>query len=115
MKTILKWLICCASIFLVNAIMPGELVNTGGIWTIIAAGTILWLVNIVLKPLAQILAIPFTIVTLGLFYFIVNALLVGLTLSLLPSISGTFWACLVVALFVSLLNTVLGATAETAK
>ena len=75
---------------------------------IIAAGTILWLVNIVLKPIAQILAIPFTVITLGLFYFIVNALLVGLTLSLLPSISGSIWACLIVALFVSLLNTILG-------
>ena len=107
MKTILRWAACFLSLIVVNAIMPNQLVISGGITTFLAAGTVLWLVNLLIKPLAQIIAIPFTIITFGLFYFIVNALLVGLAFSFLPGVDGNFLACVVTAILVSLLNTLL--------
>lgn len=110
MKSIVKWLACVLALVVVNAIMPGQLEISGEVTAFLATGTVLWVVNLLLKPLAQIIAIPFTILTFGLFYFIVNALLVGLSFAFLPGVEGTFLACLLTALFVSLLNSLLAVT-----
>lgn len=107
MKTLIKWLACFLSLVIVNAIMPKQLVIPGGMTPILAAGTVLWLVNLILKPVAQIIAIPFTILTFGLFYFVVNTLMVALAIALFPGVEGTFLACLVTALLLSALNALL--------
>ena len=107
MKTILRWAACFLSLIVVNAILPDQLVVSGGISTFLAAGTVLWLVNLLVKPLAQIIAIPLTFLTFGIFYFIVNALLVGLAFAFLPGVDGNFLACAVTAILISLLNTLL--------
>ncbi len=107
MKTILRWAVCFLSLIVVSAIMPNQLVVPGGITAFLAAGTVLWLVNMLVKPVAQIIAIPLTIVTFGIFYFIVNALLVGLAFAFFSGVESTFLACVVTAVFISLLNTLL--------
>src|SRR5689334_24547106 len=63
------------------------------------AGLIFGLVNALVRPVLVILTFPLTLVTLGLFLFVVNALCLGLTAALVPGfdISG-FWAAFVGAL-----------------
>jgi putative membrane protein len=67
----------------------------------------LWLgiVNALLRPIAVILTLPLTIVTLGLFLLVINAAMLGLVASMLDGfrISG-FWAALLGALLVSIFS-----------
>ncbi len=73
--------------------------------TLVLAGLLLGIVNAVVRPLAVILTLPFTILTLGLFLLVVNAAMLGLVALLLPGfhISG-FWAAFFAALIVSIMG-----------
>jgi putative membrane protein len=72
------------------------------------AGAILGLVNALVRPVLIILTLPFTLVTLGLFIFVVNALCLGMTAWLVPgfSVSG-FWTAFFGALVVSIVSWIL--------
>jgi putative membrane protein len=82
-----------------------------GTWLQLAlAGAIFGLLNFFVKPLAMILSLPALILTLGLFYFILNALLLWGFSNLLPgySVEG-FWAALQGSLVLLVVNWVLSA------
>ena len=82
---------------------PG--LHLAGPGTALVAGAVLGIVNALVKPVLILLTLPFTLVTLGLFLFIVNALCLGLTAALVPGfdIDG-FWAALIGALLVSVVS-----------
>lgn len=76
--------------------------------TALAAGAVLGVVNVLVKPLLILLTLPFTLVTLGLFLFVVNALCLGLTAAVVPGFDITgFWAALIGALLVSIVSWIL--------
>ncbi len=79
----------------------------------IIAGAILGIVNALVKPVLVILTLPFTLVTLGLFLFVVNAICLALTAALVPgfSIDG-FLAAFLGALLVTVVSWVLNAVAR---
>lgn len=82
------------------------------IGTAILASFVLALINILVRPLLIILTLPATILTLGFFIFVINALMLMLTHKIVGDafyISG-FGSALLIALFMSLLNMVLNAT-----
>ena len=70
--------------------------------TLILAAVLLGVVNAIVRPIAVILTLPLTLVTLGFFLLVINAAMLGLVALLLPGfhISG-FWAALFAALIVS--------------
>jgi putative membrane protein len=72
---------------------------------LILAAIVLGVVNAVVRPLAFILTLPITVVTLGLFLLVLNAGMVGLVAWLIPGfqISG-FWTALGAAVIVSLVS-----------
>jgi putative membrane protein len=74
-------------------------------WTLFIAAAVFTLVNAWLKPLLTILSIPFIIVTLGLFYFLLNVLMLYLTDWLVPhfEIRSFGWGVLA-AIIVSIVN-----------
>jgi putative membrane protein len=76
--------------------------------TALLAGLILGVVNAIVRPVLLVLTFPLTLVTLGLFIFVVNALCLGLTAALVPgfSIAG-FWSMLLGALIVSVVSWIL--------
>ncbi len=75
-------------------------------WTSLAIGAlVLGFVNAVIRPILTLLTLPFTILTLGLFYFVVNAAAFALAAALVPGFTvGSFWAALFGALVVSLVS-----------
>jgi putative membrane protein len=83
-------------------------------WAYLVMGLIFTLVNALLKPILKLLTCPFILLTLGLFTLIINTLLFWLT-GLLGGVFGsgfgyrieTFWAGLLGALLVGIVNTVL--------
>jgi putative membrane protein len=79
-------------LFLASALIPGvEIVGTG---TFILAAVLLGLANGFIRPIAVLLTLPLTIVTLGLFILVINAAMFGLVASLLDdfTVSGLFAA-----------------------
>lgn len=97
-----KWAVCVLSLLICWLLFPHNIIAFGGILTILVAGTILWLLNILLKPVFQVLSLPLTILTLGLFWFVANAAVVRVASALIPGfqIHG-FRFCLLIALLVS--------------
>lgn len=92
-------------LFLASALVPGvEITGTG---TFILAALFLGLVNGFVRPIAFVLTLPLTIVTLGLFILVLNAAMFGLVAALLDqfAVSG-FFAALFGALIVGLTSTV---------
>ncbi len=76
----------------------------------LAAGLVLGLVNALVRPILLVLTLPLTLVTLGLFLFVLNALCLWLTSALVGGfeVQG-FWAAFWGALLVSLVSWVLNA------
>lgn len=67
------------------------------------------IVNALVKPVLAILSIPFIIVTLGLFYFLINVLMLYLTAWVVPDFDiDTFWWGALAAIVVSFVNWALG-------
>lgn len=84
-------------------LVPGIHVEDGG--TVLIAGFALGVVNALVKPVFMLLTLPLTIVTLGLFLFVLNAACLGLAASVVPgfTIDG-FWPALVASLVVSVVS-----------
>jgi putative membrane protein len=94
---------------LATTIVPG--IRFQGNWvTLVIAGILFAFVNAVIRPIAIFLSIPFLIVTLGLFYFILNGLLLYLAAPLIPgyTVSGLMPA-IVGGLVLMVANWILGA------
>jgi len=72
--------------------------------TLVLAGALLGIINAIVRPIAIVLTLPITILTLGLFLLVVNAGMVALVAALLPGfhIFGGFWSALGTALIVSI-------------
>lgn len=66
----------------------------GDLWYLLIAGFVLGLVNLLVRPLLTLLSLPLLVVTLGLFYLILNGFLFWLTDQLLDglSVDSFFWA-----------------------
>ncbi len=102
---VLRTIIAMLGLFLASQILPGvSIVGTG---TFILAALLLGLVNAVVRPIAFVLTLPLTIITLGLFLFVLNAAMLGLVAALLESftISG-FWSAVFGSIIVSITSTV---------
>jgi len=70
--------------------------------TLVLAGILLGVVNAIVRPIAILLTLPFTVLTIGLFLLVVNAAMLGLVALILPGfyING-FWTAVLAALIVS--------------
>lgn len=83
------------------------------LWTIFFVAVIFGVVNAIIKPIAQLLSLPFIVLTLGLFIFIVNAFMLQLTewvsgwLDLSFSIDQFFWDAIFGAIIITLVSWVL--------
>jgi putative membrane protein len=82
---ILRTLIIMLGLYLASAMIPGvQIVGTG---SFIIAAVLLGLVNAFVRPVAFLLTLPLTIVTLGLFLFVLNAAMFGLVAAMLDNFS----------------------------
>lgn len=102
---VLRTLIIMLGLALASAIIPGvEIMGTG---SLIIAALLLGLVNAIVRPIAFLLTLPLTIVTMGLFLFVLNAAMFGLVASMLGNfhVAG-FWSALFGAIIVSITSTV---------
>lgn len=73
MKILLLWMINAISLLAVAYLMPSIVVNS--LWAALGAALLLGLVNAVIRPVLILLTLPATLLTLGLFIFVINGLL----------------------------------------
>jgi putative membrane protein len=77
-------------------------------WTLLLAGIVFTTVNWFVKPILAILSIPFIIVTLGIFYFLLNVLMLYIAAWIVPDFDiETFWWGCLAAIIVSFVNGIL--------
>ncbi|MFA7439055.1 phage holin family protein [Castellaniella sp.] len=103
---LLLWLLNAVSLLIVALILPGIVVSSFG--SALIAALVLGLLNAAVKPLLVLLTLPLTVVTLGLFLLVINALVFWLAGSILRGfqVEGFWWA-LVGAIIYSLISTAL--------
>jgi len=108
MKFLMNLLIRGMAVFITAYLLPGVIV--ANFWTAIMVAVVLGLVNMVIKPILIILTLPITILTLGIFALIINALMILLVSALVPgfTVKSFAWALLfslVLSLVSSFLHT----------
>jgi len=100
MKFIIKILITALVAYLLSRLLSG--VHIINYWTAIVFALVLAVLNYTVKPILAILTFPITIVTLGLFLLVLNALVVWMASGLVSGISiDSFWWALLFSLILS--------------
>ena len=111
MKTLIRWLLLAAALLLVAHLYAGVEVKSFG--AAMFAALVLGLFNAVLRPLLVVLTLPVTLVTLGLFLFVINALMFWAAAYVLDGLAVTgFWAALIGSLIYSLCGMVIDVVIE---
>ncbi len=110
MRIILKLAGCIGTLFLLWRIFPEQVTLASPAVDLLAAGGVLWLVNIFIKPLAQLLSVVVTVLTVGIFSFVVNAFMISITDLIIPGLDiSSFWICLFGALILAVINSLITA------
>jgi len=108
------WAFNTVALFVATWLLPGLSYGSDW-WVLLIAGLVFTLVNFFLKPVLAVLSIPFIIVTLGIFYFLINVLMLYLTHWIVPQFTiATFWWAVLAAIIVSAINWALRAIFERA-
>jgi putative membrane protein len=111
MKMLVRWFLLAAALLLVAHLYPG--VSVQSFASAMIAALVLGLFNAVLRPLLVVLTLPVTLLTLGLFLFVINALLFYWAASLLEGLSvRDFGAALIGSLIYSACGLVIDAALE---
>lgn len=102
---LLHWLVSgvgmwiCISLFGTIAVAPD-------FWTYVVAGLVFALVDAVVKPLLSIIALPFAMITLGLWSVLISVAVVGITVAILPDVSMDFLDIVLSTVVMSVVNSI---------
>jgi len=110
MKLLLRWVISAGALLLIAYFIPGFIVS--GFYTALIAALILGLLNAIIRPIVHIFALPITILTLGLFSLVINALMMLLTSTIVKGfeVAGfwpAFWGALIMTIVGWITNSIL--------
>ncbi len=107
-RFLIHWLVIALALWVTAYVLPG--VNVDSTQALAIAAIVLGLVNALIRPILTILTLPITILTLGLFYLVINGLTFLLASKLVPGfhVAGFWWAVLG-ALLVSIISSFVGA------
>lgn len=106
MRLLLNWVLSAVAVWIVSRVVPG--VSVSGPMAALIAALAIGFVNATIGLLLKILTFPLTVVTFGLFWLVINALMLELASGLVPGfrVRG-FWAAFWGAIVLSLVNMLL--------
>ena len=111
MRFLINWFVYALAIGITAWILPG--VHLNGVFAALFTAAILGLVNGILRPVLFIFTLPLTILTLGLFIFVLNALMVLLAAAIVQGfIVDGFWWAVLFSLILSVVIYILGEATE---
>jgi putative membrane protein len=106
MHMIFSLLLSTAAVAASAYLLPG--VHVTGFWTALGVAVVLGIVNALILPLLLLITLPINILSLGLFSFVIIALMVLLVGKIVPGFTvDSFWWALVFALVLAIINGVL--------
>ena len=92
-----------------SVILPNDMFYIRNFMIAILASVVLSILNMLVKPILHILSLPLTLITFGLFSFVINGLILKMTASLVGPSSFYFsslWTAILVAMIMSFVNSV---------
>jgi putative membrane protein len=105
-RLLLSWLVSAVSLLIVAHIIPGFVIS--GFFTALIAAVVIGLVNATLGMVLKILTFPLTIVTLGIFWWVINALMLLFASAFVPGfVVQGFFAAFFGAIVLALVNMLL--------
>jgi putative membrane protein len=107
MDLLIAWLVTAISLLIIAQLPIGvEIDNLG---KALVAAIVFGVLNAIVKPVLIVLTIPLTILTLGLFLFVVNAIVFGLAAALVQGfrLRYGFWSAIFGSIFLSIVNSLL--------
>ncbi len=111
---ILKFIVNAVALFLVVRLVPG--ISVAGTGNLVIASLVLGFLNAVLRPIISFFALPVTILTLGLFTFVVNGAVFALAAWIVPGFSvAGFGSAIIGALAFSVISFVLNLIVRPAR
>lgn len=106
MTILINWAVSALAIGVSAYLLPG--VHVDGIVTALVLAIVLGVINAFIKPIFIVLTFPITVVTLGLFALIVNALFILVAAQIVPGFTvDGFWWALLYSIILSLVNSFL--------
>jgi putative membrane protein len=103
MNILVRWLLMSLSLLIVSYVVPGFFVT--GIAAALIAAAVFGFLNATLGLVLKILTFPFTILTFGLFWFVINAVILEITSTLVPGFFiRSFFAALIGAILLTLVD-----------
>lgn len=104
MQIIISWIVSAMVIFAIAYILPG--VHVASFTSALVVALILGIINAFVKPVLLIITLPINILTLGLFTFVLNAILILVVSQVVPGfiVDGFLWA-FVFGIILSVANT----------
>jgi putative membrane protein len=107
----LRWLVLTAAVLLASWLLDG--IRVAGLFPAVLAAALLGILNAILRPILILLTLPLNILTLGLFTFVINAVLLLIVSSVIPGFDVLgFWTAVLGSLIISvaswLLNRFIG-------
>ncbi|MCP4680763.1 MAG: phage holin family protein [Desulfobacterales bacterium] len=104
MKGILiKWLVLTAAIMLASYLIDG--IHVSGFFSAFFTAAILGILNVFFRPILLILTLPINILSLGLFTFVINALMLKMASGVIPGFNVYgFWSAIFGSLIISIIN-----------
>jgi putative membrane protein len=101
MNLIIRIIVTAALVFGIAYFLPG--VQVAGPYTAMVVAVVLGLLNVFIKPIMVLLTLPFTIVTLGLFLLVVNAIMILLCTKIVGGFTvDSFWVAMFFSIILSL-------------
>lgn len=93
MSLVINWVISGLAVMITAYLLPGVKLS-GGIKAALLTALVLGLINAFIKPVLSLLTLPLTILTLGLFSLVINAVLIMLVTKIVPGfqVHGFLWA-----------------------
>jgi putative membrane protein len=106
MKLLIRIIITSVLVLLIAHFMTG--VHVAGFVTALLVAVVLGLLNIFIKPIFVLLTLPFTIVTLGLFLLVINAIIILLCTNIVGGFSvDSFWTALLFSVVLSISQSIM--------
>ena len=114
MRLLLKWLLSGLAVWIVAQVVPGFYVR--GVFAALIAALVIGFINATVGAVLKILTFPLTLITLGLFWFVINALMLELAAAVVHGFYvRSFGAAFIGAIVLSLVNLLLKAIARPAQ
>lgn len=114
MKLLIKILITSGLVLLIANFMPG--VHVTGFVTALIVAIVLGVLNLFIKPILVLLTLPVTILTLGLFLLVINALMILLCTKIVGGFRvDTFWTAMFFSIILSVIQSILNGIVREGK